>query len=353
MSLFTLAYNNLFSLLKYNLITQEDTDLIFPHQLPTTTPETCIIIDMPLEIIHLIADLIPGQSRLILSTTCRNMNRALYNRVHRDREQFSVEDHFEYLYTSVGQDSWVYACELCYCVHRADPRDFPWAGEYYFTCPKANTSTPARDWERDYDIRFRHAQLVLRFNRLKTQGQSTEAQNSYLRDILTSRADERRLQSGCRLLWSYWPRIRSGQLLICKMWNFRYEGKVTVSRDIFPEFSICPHQNTQRITDINYPRQWSILSRVMDRAIERHDGERQWGRCPRCNVDFCAYAFGRRSVWISCYYNLGPELIFMNSHWIAHKLIKEALEEKYFAPGKAGLPNHNTESPHQLYWRRT
>lgn len=120
-------------------ILQEEAGVtIPPPTLPTTPPERCIITEMPIDIIHGIADFLPTQGRLILSMTCKALDRALYDRVYHERQAWTLEDYFQYLDLDGAGFPWWYPCHLRYDMHLTRLDDLPNTQNKYFQCPRAD-----------------------------------------------------------------------------------------------------------------------------------------------------------------------------------------------------------------------
>lgn len=154
---------------------------------------TSLLLDLPVEIILLIAKNLPLYGRRIFSETCR----ALYNAIPRDKGQWlcaKVSDRLDYLTSLVREqpDRWV--CLRCRRTHRDEVTDSPGSpgGAVQYDCSDMTfyrVTLPHLDLRRrtpgnSIYIANWHIQISVKFARLQKLGQLDRQQQERLKELL-------------------------------------------------------------------------------------------------------------------------------------------------------------------------
>ncbi|RFU73130.1 hypothetical protein TARUN_9130 [Trichoderma arundinaceum] len=311
----------------------------------------CFILELPIEMVLLIAGYLPPHQQIIFSQTCRALRRLMMESnkghlgepgtlspAHLDRAQ---RKDFLFAMARCRPDVWV--CHFCGEVHRINKDDTP-ANTQFGTgcCPEREDDC---SYYRDgYELRFRHLQLILKYTRLpKMESNSAtpvlkNSHRNYLNSLMQP-FSKPLLSYGRytshKVVGSYTSRLRvaDGRLIAHSTWHY-HKGTDDFSHDDFIRtLSICPHQALDsahhwmrgEISPVFKPYRDRFLSRrrlnpreAFDVAVTEaflESGTEVHGFCPFCETDF-SVCVSSTATRVYAWQNLGSECAFsINSSW--------------------------------------
>ncbi|KAI1398316.1 hypothetical protein F4819DRAFT_502465 [Hypoxylon fuscum] len=250
-----------------------------------------LLLQLPLELVYLVAEFLTPVDLALLSQTCRSLQAAL--------KGYSNASHLcrtEYLTYLAGlarglPEKWV--CEGCMTLHPIVRFDTPGSKYHKSYCPlKSVTSLrygpphykiPDDDRLRckQIPIGHRHVQLALKYTRLKCP-----EYKSYLQALIAPHHDMQFKPSRETLLkthYSAYPRIVAGddgnlRFLLLSTWRY-YKGRKDILLHELGYQMICPHLR------LNCGP--CVLESATEKALKaRGNGRERTGACPRCATDF-------------------------------------------------------------------
>lgn len=314
---------------------------------PVTQSPDCIILQQPVDILHLILEYLPEPSRIILGQTCRVMRSMTRNVVV--AKQLSDHDHLEYLACIVRNlpDKWL--CSGCREMHQACRGDLP-QSSWARSCPiewLADLLNHEYCGHRLYAIHHRHVQLALKLTRLRDGASSRNI--NYLERLMAPYRSEFYTHPALENLqgrYEAYPKIVNGRFMTHSIWRYTSEGgmhnpSAQLSTYTFGFLKICPHlmhynESPHSYTYIadtmlyglrrldshdrletgqialdqfirNEPAKvcGETLSKVIDKSLSQRD-EEIFGSCSACLTDFSIHAH-LGCIMVRAWQDLGPE----------------------------------------------
>ncbi|TRX96313.1 hypothetical protein FHL15_002585 [Xylaria flabelliformis] len=310
--------------------------LHLPHVVKFPWHQSCskaYLLQLPIELIHLINSFLTPVDLALLSLTCRSLRIILKD--YTNTAQLSHDERGSYLYYRARALPKVWACWDCKKFHPILKYDVPACFNERSSCRIACQRGEGRMWADGMDnrnfnnqIRFshRHIQLALKYTRLQQR-----KYNSYLQALL---APHHNLWFGgsreipLKTHYSVYPKLVAGhdgnlRFMTLSTWRYYTEGRDISYWEIGYQ-QICPHLH-MNVHGLQFGRHgpWVILENAFLRTLKgRGDGT---GSCGRCGMDFRA-RLGPSYLEFHVWQDFGPEgppINYGHFSWPAYSEMKK------------------------------
>lgn len=292
------------------------------------------ILQLPIDVVHLVADHLPSHTRNLLSQTCRSLNLGLARRTTR----LSRTEHVSYMDCAVRDMPSKWACRRCNELHDISWLDTP-------ITPRLNHTYGPPTSEREvcryqsYAICQRHIQLALKYTRIggdsKMRLHLAHLMLHYQTRFYTSDGSNQVL---CH--FSAVPGIIQGRYVLEVEWCW-IRNKRDPARMNLGTLKVCEHQGWDSVLDVGVlgffsAREWDMTENLEEeeylvtesttllgfQSRSRHNGQvaltnAMWkafmvpdqcvlGSCPRCPTDF-SVEVKSKDVRLTAWRDMGPE----------------------------------------------
>ncbi|RSM03554.1 hypothetical protein CEP52_007317 [Fusarium oligoseptatum] len=296
-------------------IRRRGSPVVLGSHLREPQPSNCFLVQMPLDILLIIANFLPLHAELIFTHTCVTVKKALTRPSNANR-RLNWDEHLEYLTAVISNrtDRWV--CDDCDRTHPTYVEDTP-RTPLTPDCYRPKFFQVRNPWNEGFKLPcHRHVQLALKYIRLGPQSAEEQAHlDDLLRPVhLTQTIDCALIQpyvysGSVRLEQCHCPKVVHGRYFILHTCTYTlledYRGPP-------PILEACKHRRVE------------FHSREKELSVENIEGfflnlnmrsplaERVWRAdkvgwsCPDCATDLEAYWNGS-SVTMKVWRDLGAE----------------------------------------------
>ncbi|KAI4864314.1 hypothetical protein F4820DRAFT_470651 [Hypoxylon rubiginosum] len=305
---------------------------------PISQNQGSALLRLPLEMIHLITDLLTPVQRVLFSQTCRSLQNGLGR--YPNASKLSRIDYFAYLagHARGLPDQWV--CEDCMALHPMTELDTPAAEYFSSSCPlgplgKSLGGHPClfkvkrmdtRLYYHQIRIEHQHIQLALKYTRLQQP-----EYNKYLQALLAPhhRGTWKPSFTSClRTRYSAYPKVIADddgnlRFMLLSTWRYRRDSYEDISFRNMGYQIICPHLET-----FYHPMEklirapLHVLEATFEEAFEAGpDGKERTSACPHCATDFSVRltpTYMDLHVW----QDFGSEVSPVDPAWKSHHFQK-------------------------------
>ncbi|KAI1157600.1 hypothetical protein F5B18DRAFT_657499 [Nemania serpens] len=290
---------------------------------------SCFILNLPVELICLIADSLNSVDLALLTLTCCSLR--LIFQEHTNASRLYTLDRLLFLTTRARglPNKWV--CGKCMKLHPIVKYDTPAATHHVSSCPtgwiteygRPYLGEPRRDIHRKVCIDDHHTQLALKYARLKDR-----KYDSYFQDLMApyhntlyGPTSAIRLQAH----YSAYPRIVPGhdgklRYMLHSTWRYYKGSNNIIALGNIGTQVICSHLDVNSRAGRKRRRgpPWNVLEAAVQEEIEtRGDGQERTGVCACCGTDF-AVRLTSEHLDIHVWQDYGPEGIPANLKWRTH-----------------------------------
>ncbi|KAH6892547.1 hypothetical protein B0T10DRAFT_594347 [Thelonectria olida] len=309
------------------------------RQPPPAQKAACLIAQMPVEIVLLLAGDLPLENQLVLAQTCR----AFYALLRRTRDaRRTRKQHIHYL-ACIARDMpshWV--CGTCAKLHRDHPDDVPWTtlhnrcrlGWLWDNCVRSLNCSK---------IQYNHHHIQLALKRL---------------EVLLSPVYGRCPTSSSTLANKgiVWPKVVGGRFLIFTKIHYYPDAAYSyapVTPDNLDVKSLCQHQHfypscfVPTEEQLRSQTKYKIWATVLE-AFEA-GGKEVSGSCRQCRLDMSFQATPEHAT-LRVWRDFGPEGSPLDLDWEVftnrNLLVTETLTVPYDEPGSVRRLYETVERGH-------
>ncbi|KAL7782086.1 hypothetical protein V8C43DRAFT_327470 [Trichoderma afarasin] len=292
------------------------------------------MLQVPLEIIYLIADNLGLSDKLFLSQTCTALRRIMLRDWKQEASKLSREDRFAFWEGIAHQSPNHWACQKCCKLHLANGNTLETIGD---NCPPCGSKPQRSLYPDGVFIDYHHVQFALKLSRLGNMEQKhLEMMMRQFRSILkftgpTHYTADARIINERFIFRQEWK--ADGHEDTNKMWS-QTITRWTLFRD--KNITICPHlclrgglnysrAEKKKVSATIQTQSWTTTPRVitdledgLDLAIKLA-GQWVFISCPRCPTD-CGILVseGNREATIQSWHDLGTEGPQSATRWAVH-----------------------------------
>ncbi|RTE79836.1 hypothetical protein BHE90_005660 [Fusarium euwallaceae] len=293
-------------------IRRRGSPVVLGSHLREPQPSNCFLVQMPLDILLIIANFLPPHAELILTHTCVTMKKALTRPSNAER-RLDWDEHLEYLTAVISNrtDRWV--CDDCDRTHPTYMEDTP-RTPLVPDCYRPKFFWVRNPWTEGFKLPcHRHVQLALKYIRLGPQSTQEQAHlDGLLRPChLTETIHDSPTPSrgSIRLEQSHCPKVVHGRYLIL------YTCIYTQPEDywgVSPILEACKHRRVELHRHEKELSMENIEGFSLNLNMRSPLAERVWRAdkvdwsCPDCATDLEAHWNGS-SVTMKVWRDLGAE----------------------------------------------
>ncbi|KAI0436755.1 hypothetical protein F4803DRAFT_556676 [Xylaria telfairii] len=283
------------------------------EQKPESRPPQSYFLQLPVELVLLIAEYLTDVDLALLSQTCKSLHFILGNR------RISRCDRFLYLvYRSRGLPG-EWACESCKTLHPISVDDTPRSFRDQSSCPRAKKIRRRYDTDSHYNpirIDRRHVELAVKYTLLQQR-----EYNSYLKALTApyhAKLGSMRVFP-LKIHYSAYPKVVVGddgnmKFLLLSTWRY-YKGYGDIYLDDIEFPQICPHLQMYGFGDcslVTLARRNRLEAAVLEALEAQGDGgQGRAGACTCCATDFFV-RFTYKYLDLYVWQELGPGSSHLN-----------------------------------------
>lgn len=302
--------------------------------------------DLPPELLLAMAEILPAESRLVLSQTCSAFHNIIQSsqRTKFSLKNFDPSTFLDYLATIARDlpDAWV--CDKCMALHAADLHDTP-QSPLTKSCPRA--SLHRANGQRLCWPHHRHVQLALKYTRLGVRDPERRRHLAELLDpVFANHPPDIEDSWVAHVTCSSRGKVVNGRFLLKYTWHYDAASEPIeyLYRGPYGRLVICNHKYLPgflmayifyRVKQPGEEEAAKILSEGLRVLLEPSDmreaareslslvddqrGMELTESCSSCWTDF-SVCVGEDGFWLSAWYDLGPEASPFDEAWTSHRI---------------------------------
>ncbi|KAJ3483038.1 hypothetical protein NLG97_g7405 [Lecanicillium saksenae] len=302
-------------------------------------PSPNLILELPVEILHVIANQLSVRDLLLLSRVCKSFHAVFHPRLLLDKRHASKEEYLELLYLLASEQPHRWACQSCLILHRVNYQDHPIHSSASTTSCKYVVTKNANLRSGQYALHHHHVQLGLKLSRLR---RITDADEDYLSHLLRG-CTAYHSESTYHMTRTITPKIVRGRWLQKTQWDFKVVDKSFV---LTPRFTLsllspcCPNlDDDPRSTTSGFVHAIYCARNNLGRA--------RIYACPHCAAEFeVRFTADSQHVSMLMYQNLGTEGAMPDLYWTA---LTTGSDQDDIDGGIVTLNQDSSEAPRELW----
>ncbi|KAJ6788315.1 hypothetical protein PWT90_05127 [Aphanocladium album] len=302
-------------------------------------PPPNLILELPVDILRIVADYLSPRDLLVLSRTCRAFHSIVHPRLLRRAPAASAEEMLEFLYLLASENPGRWACQSCLTLHQVDHNDHPirHAGSSSSCAVAAAHQFVLNNGQ--YVQHHHHLQLALKLYRLPDL---TEEQDAYLGHLL-------RGHISLFTIGQFSVRRERTHRIVKGRYLRKTEARVTADED---DASVTPNDAIHLVPECCPKLDRNIMSNtsgIVDSVIWAHITPTMpyIFVCPHCAAEFQVCLDQRAKAFhLLTWQNLGTEGALTNLHWT---YLTTGQDQENIGTAVVELNQEESERPRKLW----